>query len=186
MKRLITFSMIALLGLILTAGVSGQQENADLERPAVPRGFGDLLLGLSLEEARSRLQGNTNFMYRGAPDVSLRPFDQERSIESEGRGFMERGAFLFEDDYLYIITLFLDSDRLDYFTIYRTLQSEYGDPDELSPDAAIWEDEATRMSLERPLTVKYVDLQRFRAQIEEGQMEESVRAQMREIFLEQF
>jgi hypothetical protein len=99
---------------------------------------------------------------------------------------MERGAFLFEEDFLYIITLFLNRERLDYFTIYRTLQSKYGDPDDLSPEAAIWEDEATRMSLERPLTVKYVDLDRFEAQIEEGEMGESLRAQMREIFLEQF
>lgn len=158
----------------------------DQEVREIPRGFDDLLLGLSLEDTRERLQGNTNFLYRGAPDVSLRPFDQERSIETEGRGYMERGAFLFEEDFLYIITLFLNRERLDYFTIYRTLQSKYGDPDDLSPEAAIWEDEATRMSLERPLTVKYVDLDRFEAQIEEGEMGESLRAQMREIFLEQF
>lgn len=125
-------------------------------------------------------------MYRGAPDVSLRPFDQERSIETEGRGYMERGAFLFNEDYLYIITLFLNRERIDYFTIYRALESKYGEPDELSPDRALWENETTRMSLERPLTVKYVDRQRFESQIEEGEMEESLRAQMREIFLEQF
>jgi hypothetical protein len=178
--------MIALFGLLLTGGVSAQEEMVDQEVREIPRGFDDLLLGLSLEDTRERLQGNTNFLYRGAPDVSLRPFDQERSIETEGRGYMERGAFLFEEDFLYIITLFLNRERLDYFTIYRTLQSKYGDPDDLSPEAAIWEDEATRMSLERPLTVKYVDLDRFEAQIEEGEMGESLRAQMREIFLEQF
>lgn len=177
--------MIALLVLLLT-GVVTAQENLGQEPRDLPRGFDDLLLGLSLQEARDRLVGNSSFMYRGAPDVSLRPFDQERSIETDGRGYMERGAFLFDDDYLYIITLFLNRERLDYFTMYRTLERKYGEPDDLSPERALWENETTSMSLERPLTVKFVDRERFEGRIEEGEMEESLRAQMREIFLEQF
>ena len=125
-------------------------------------------------------------MYRGGPDVSFRPFDQERSIETEGRGYMERGAFHFDEGTLYIITLFLNRDRLDYFTLYRTLEEKYGAPEALTPERAIWEDEGTRMTLERPLTVKYLDIPRFEARIDEGQMEESLRIQARNLFLDQF
>lgn len=125
-------------------------------------------------------------MYRGGPDVSLRPFDQERSIETEGRGYMERGAFHFDEGTLYIITLFLNRARLDYFTLYRTLEQKYGSPDSLTPERAIWENEQTLMSLERPLTVKYVDRRRFEARISEGEMQESLRTQGRDAFLKQF
>lgn len=174
-----------ILTLTLTAILSSAQE-AGPEVEPLPRGFGSVTLGVSLEEARELLQGDRNFNYRGAPDVSLRPFDQETSIESEGRGFMDRGAFLFAEDALYIITLFLDQERLDYFTLYRTLTSNYGDPDSLSPQRAIWENEDTRIVLERPLTVKYIDLETFQARIDEGAMEESLRALSRNNFLEQF
>ena len=152
----------------------------------VPRSFGEIALGLSLEEARQRLQGDRNFLYRGPPDVSLRPFDQEESIETEGRGFMERGAFHFADDTLYIITLFINEERLDYFTLYRTLTGKYGEPVELSPREAVWENEATRLVLERPLTVKYIDRRLFESRVTGGRMEESLRAESREIFLDQF
>ncbi len=139
-----------------------------------------------MEELRERLEGNSNFIYRGGPDVSLRPSDQERSIETEGRGYMERGAFHFDEGILYIITLFLNRERLDYFTLYRTLEGKYGSPEALTPERALWENEETRITLERPLTVKYLDIPRFQARIEEGTMEESLRIQARNIFLDQF
>lgn len=99
---------------------------------------------------------------------------------------MERGAFHFDESVLYIVTLFLNRERLDYFTIYRTLEQKYGAPDGLTPERAVWQNEQTRMSLERPLTVKYVDLPRFEARIAEGEMETSLRTQARNAFLEQF
>lgn len=181
MRRRVYYVIIPLLLLLIPDGVGAQEEAETLSR-----GFQELQLGLSLEATRERLRGNGNFLYRGAPDVSLRPFDQEESIETEGRGYMERGAFHFADGTLYIITLFLDRDRLDYFTLYRTLEDKYGEPDSLSPRDAVWENEETTLILERPLTVKYIDRGIFEERIAEGRMGESIRAQSRENFLDQF
>lgn len=181
MRRWGFLTILPLLLLLLPGAVHPQEETEELDR-----GFGNLELGLSLEETRQRLQGNSNFMYRGAPDVSFRPFDQEESIETEGRGYMERGAFHFFEGELYIITLFLDRERIDYFTLYRTLLEKYGEPSELSPRRASWETAETTVILERPLTVKYIERERFEERIAEGRIEESIRTESRRNFLEQF
>ncbi|MFW6215098.1 MAG: hypothetical protein ACOC45_04045 [Alkalispirochaetaceae bacterium] len=184
MRNRLTWIIVALLLAVATKNLFSQQE-AEGSEP-LPRGFGEITLGLSFEEVRRRLEEDRNFNYRGGPDVSLRPFDLEQSIETEGRGFMDRGSFQFADDLLYIITLFIDQERLDYFTLYRTLSQKYGEPESLNPQQAVWENEEIRIALQRPLTIQYIDRETFGRRVEEGAMEESLRALNRNNFLEQF
>jgi hypothetical protein len=66
------------------------------------------------------------------------------------------------------------------------LTAKYGEPKTLDPREAVWEDETTRMSLERPLTVKYIDLTVFNQIIADSKLESGNELKNREEFLSEF
>lgn len=182
MKR--NFVMISIASFVLVhAAVPAATQELDSE--PLQRGFGSLVLGMTLPEAQEALQVDPSFRYRGGPDVQFVPLSDRPLIETAGRAFVDRGTFQFRDDRLYLITLSLNDDRLDYFTVYRSLVDQYGEPVSLDPGQALWEDEATRIALERPLTVKYIDRPTFDSIIESGRMQEALDEVTRERFLEQ-
>ena len=140
---------------------------------------------MSLQEAKSALIGDPNFRYRGDPDVQFLPITELPLIETEGRAFVSRGVFQFHGGVLSVISLMLDRTRLDYFTVYRGLVERYGEPTRLDPGQAVWENELTRIALERPLTVKYIDVPTLTTIIEAGRMEEALDEVTRQQFLDQ-
>ena len=46
---------------------------------------------------------------------------------------------------------------MDYYSIFTTLSEKYGKPDSFSPTMATWKNDSTTMTLEKPLTLKYID-----------------------------
>lgn len=168
---------------VLTFSVAAQDgELAEIE---LQDGFRDLRLGMQIEETKAALLSDPTFRYRGDPDVSFLPSTGIPIIETDGAAFVRHAIFQFRNDELYSITLQLDERRLDYFGVYQELASQYGEPDALDPSSAIWESDVVRISLEKPLTVKYLDIQEHEAMIEAGKMEESIQELTRERFLDQ-
>jgi hypothetical protein len=167
--------------LLLCAAVCGAQ---DQEGP--PRGFRSIELGMELEQVKRLLIADPLFDYRGDPDISFLPQPPQTLIETSGSSFITRAYFQFHEDRLYIIILSLDPDRLDYYTLYSTLSEKYGEPTSLDPTEAVWVFEEVRLSLERPLNVKYIDRAVFEALKEEGQVQEDLWEISKENFLEQF
>jgi hypothetical protein len=153
-----------------------------------PRGFRSIELGMGLEEVKGLLIDDPLFDYRGDPDISFLPLPPQTLIETSGSSFIRRAYFQFEEDLLYIITLAMDPERLDYYTLYSTLSEKYGQPESLDPTGAVWrfEDAGVRLSLERPLSVKYIDSTVFEALQEAGQVREDLWEISRENFLQQF
>lgn len=166
------------------ASAMGAQDAA--QPPPIQNGFASIRLGLEFGEVEERLAQSAAFRYRGEPDVSLVPLSDRRVIEAEGATFIERGFFQFSEDRLYIIILRLNRSELDHYTMYTQLSDKYGQPDSLSPQEIVWEDEAVRLSLERPLTVKYVAKAVFEDLMAESQVEQSARTLSRDQFVEQF
>lgn len=164
------------------------QDNAaqDSEEATLRRGFRDLLLGIPFNEAQQLLQRDPAFQYRGEPDVSLRLSDGGTVIDTRGRVYMERGIFQFHEARLFAIALYLDRSRLDYFQLYEQFRERYGEPVDLDPQRALWEDQQTRIELERPLTVRYLDLETFEARRQESRTEQAAEDVAREQFLEEF
>ena len=74
-----------------------------------------------------------------------------------GSNFLERCWFQFFDDELYIITINMNKERIDYYSIFTTLCNKYGEPVKISPQGATWKNDKITMSLEKPLTLKYID-----------------------------
>ena len=69
----------------------------------------------------------------------------------------------------------LDPKRLDWYTMYTTLSARYGEADSVSPAGAVWSSGEVRLSLERPLTVKYIDRPVFERLQEKGRAQESLK-----------
>jgi hypothetical protein len=167
------------LGLCLPGPVSSQPA-------AAPRGFRGIELGMELDQVKEMLARDAMFAYRGDPDVSLLPTPQQTLIEVTGSSFVRRAFFQFHERKLYVLILVLDAQRLDYFTMYSTLTGKYGDCARLDPSEAVWEFPGLRLALERPLSVKYLDLQVFDALREQGQAGQTLQDVSKQKFLEQF
>ncbi|MDR3138154.1 MAG: hypothetical protein LBT95_00610, partial [Treponema sp.] len=72
------------------------------------------------------------------------------------------------------------------YSVFTSLVKKYGEPGLLDPKQALWESEDTRIALERPLTVKYIDKNVFTEIIDESKVLESAEIRLREEFLSDF
>lgn len=129
---------------------------------SIPHGYKDVTLGMSLQETKNALLKDSDFGYHGDRDVSLIPNTQQTLIETDseyglGSNFLQHCYFQFAEDKLYIITININPDRMDYYSIFTTLCEKYGQPDALNPQMATWQNDDVTMTLEKPLTLKYVD-----------------------------
>lgn len=130
--------------------------------PKAPaRAFRGIELGMDRDSAISALKKDPIFSYRGPEDLSLLPSPNQSLIEVSGSSFVRRGYFQFLDGKLWVMILELDPDKVDHYAIYTSLVSKYGEPGSIDPKESRWEDKATRMALERPLTLRYMDLAVF-------------------------
>jgi hypothetical protein len=80
----------------------------------------------------------------------------------------------------------LDPRIIDHYSVFTSLIKKYGEPQSLSPSESVWESEETRVSIERPLTVKYIDKAVFNRLLEESKTLESRQLFLRQEFLGDF
>jgi hypothetical protein len=153
---------------------------------ALRRGFREVELGLPFGTVQELLAADPAFAYRGEPDVSMRISDGESVIDTRGRIWIDRGIFQFHDGSLTSITLYLDRTRLDYFQLYEQLRDRYGEATDLDPRSTVWEDGRTRIRLERPLTVSYLDLETYLQRRQDQLTLEAIEDATRQQFLEEF
>ena len=165
-------------------------EEAAGEAPAdereLPAGFGSIRLGMAMETVKERLKSDSNFNFRGDPDVSMLREPNNALIECRGYDFIERAAFQFVEDGLYTITLILNRELLGFYTMFSNLQEKYGRPDQVTPNKMEWESNAVLLTLERPLRVKYLRREGLDTLREESRRRKSLEEISRDKFLEQF
>lgn len=156
------------------------------ENPSLPKGFRGVELGMSLEQVQDVLRADELFFYRGAPDVSLLPRPNEKLLEVQGLSYVKRAFFQFYEDKLFSAIYVMNTDKMDHYSIFTQLSGRYGKPSELSPKESVWTDGTVRLSLERPLTVKYLDVATLEKLRKAGQDLESWEELSRKDFLESF
>lgn len=135
--------------------------HASAQDSALPKGYGGVALGMSMEAAKAALMQDLAYGYRGERDVSLLPGENRSLIATRGVLFLDECWFQFDNDRLYIITLNLNPEQIDYHSVFTTLCDKYGQPSSLSPGKSEWNDGSVQMTLERPLTLKYTDVKVF-------------------------
>lgn len=140
---------------------AGSTEAGSTETVALSPTYRSVTLGMGMDEVKAALLADPIFGYRGDRDVSLLPTMNRTLIETSGYSFIKRSWFQFRDDSLYIMTFSLDPALVDYYSVYKGLVSKYGEPTSLDPHKATWADSSVTLTLERPLTVKYVDTAAF-------------------------
>jgi len=152
----------------------------------VPRQYRQLFLGMSLNELKLALQRDELFIFRGDRDVSFIPIREETLVETTGLSFIRRAFFQLTGGNVFIMAFSLDTRLVDHYSVYTSLVSKYGEPDYLNPTEAVWESQDTRLSIERPLTVKYIDKKVFNSLIDASRTRDTRQLFMREDFLRDF
>jgi hypothetical protein len=153
---------------------------------ALPRGYAGISLGMTQEEVSAALKNNIAFGYRGERDVSLLPATRQTIIETPGGAgsFFARSWFQFYEDKLYIITINLNPAKADHYSTFTSLLGKYGEPVSITPDKSVWQNAEVIMSLEKPLTLKYVDAEVFARLAEDSAAQQTVEEQLYKDFLE--
>lgn len=186
---------LVLLMAVATAMAAFAQEAAGLttppivdpqgsERMLVPRSFRGIELGMTMEEVKAILLKDGLFIYRGDPDVSLLPRPNETLIEVSGLSFVKRAFFQFFEERLFVMIFSLNEKEMDHYSMFTSLSAKYGKPDSLSPSESTWSDDATRMSIERPLALKYIDMATFDALLDASSALQSYEEVLRKEFLD--
>lgn len=150
----------------------------------LPYGYSTVQLGMTLEETQTALIRDPDFGYRGERDVSLLPGENRQIIETKGGSFLDNCWFQFYDDYLYIISINVNQEFMDYYSIFSTLCKKYGNPIYLDPEKATWEDEDVILSLEKPLCLKYTDAKISGQILEQAEVQQATIEYLRQGFLD--
>ena len=155
----------------------------------LPSGYAKIRLGMSVEEVKKLLRENPAFGYHGDRDVSLLPGENRVLIETDAfaghvDSFLDRCWFQFYEDKLYIIIINLNRAKIDHYSVFTALCKKYGDPSTLNPERSLWENDKISMSLERPLSLKYVDKAVFEKLSGKSRVEQTVPELTQEWFLD--
>jgi hypothetical protein len=153
-------------------------------RAALPRSSRGIGLGMSLEDLKGALQKEPLLNFRGDRDVSFLPSyaRSQNVVETTGPSFIRRAFFQLWEGGLFIMGFSLHTGLVDHYSVFTGLVKKYGEPLYLDPKEAVWEAGDTRISLERPLTVKYIDLRVFNELIGESTLIESAEIKRRQAF----
>ncbi len=178
--------LFILLFLLAAASLWAQEADQDNDSIDIPQEYRSIALGMSPDEVKDLLSQDSWFNYRGEADLSMLERPRASLIDAGGSLFISRGLFQFEEEALAVITLELNPETIDWFTVYTTLEDRYGPPSDMNPSKAWWEDGSTRLALERPLTVKYLDMAVFNIAAEEEANRKAWREKAREDFLGEF
>ncbi|MDR3337236.1 MAG: hypothetical protein LBT16_08545 [Treponema sp.] len=169
---------------VAAPGAAGNAENAPgTELPASYRGFS---LGMEAEDLKGALQKDALFNFRGDRDISFLPNREQSLIETTGFSFVRRAFFQLRDGKLFVMAFNLDTGLVDHYSVYTSFVKKYGEPVSLNPQEAVWESRAVRISIERPLTVKYIDKEVFADVIAESETGTSSELYLRQEFLDDF
>lgn len=178
------------LGAQETTGMDASSDQDSGSAPGrsadIPREYRGIRLGMAPDDVKSRLSEDPWFDFRGDPDISMLERPRASLIDAGGSLFIARGLFQFEEEALATIMLELEPTTIDWFTVYTALEDKYGPPTDMTPARAWWEDRNTRLALERPLTVKYLDLGVLGTAAAEEEDRRAWRETAREEFLGEF
>jgi hypothetical protein len=178
---------VAAFGMAQTVPDEGGSTTGNVEeKPELPRVYRELSLGMSLEDLKKALEQDELFRFRGDRDVSFLPIGEQNVVETTGFSFIKRALFQLRSGALFAMTFTMNTELVDHYSIFTALVKKYGEPDFLDPKQAVWESAATRIAIERPLTVKYMDMQVFNEFLDTAQTKESQDMRLQEDFLNGF
>jgi hypothetical protein len=182
---LLTLSLPPLFAQTAPAGNTADKA-ADDKSADLPRQYRSLSLGMGLDELKDALTKEALFQFRGDRDVSFLPIREQSLVETTGMTFIKRAFFQLRDGKVFIMAFSLNTEIIDHYSMFTQFVKKYGQPTYLDPSVAVWETDDTRVAIERPLTVKYIDRAVFNEIVNESGLIESGHVQLRQDFLDEF
>ncbi|MCL2243722.1 MAG: hypothetical protein FWC03_04550 [Treponema sp.] len=174
----------------IQAGVFAQNapspDEPEAEESGLPRQFREFYLGMSLDDLKENLITDGYFNFRGDRDVSFLPVRNQSLVETTGTSFIRRAFFQLRDGEVFIMSFSLNTGIIDHYSVFTQFVEKYGQPSSLDPGTAVWETGETRIAIERPLTVKYIDKAVFNDIVNESSLSESGHVKLRQDFLNEF
>jgi len=186
MRRIVTIIAICFLIAPVWAQNAPQTEAPSDEENSLPRQFREITLGMGLDELKEALLKDDYFHFRGDRDVSFLPAREQSLVETTGSSFIRRAFFQLRDSQVFIMAYSLNTQIIDHYSVFTQFVEKYGEPSYLDPRIAVWESDETRVAIERPLTVKYIDKTVFNDIISESGLIESGQVKLRQDFLNEF
>jgi len=166
-----------------SASTTATADNTD---NSLPRQYRSLSLGMGLDELKDALTKEALFQFKGDRDVSFLPIRDQSLVETTGMTFIKRAFFQLRDSKVFIMAFTLNTELIDHYSMFTQFVKKYGQPTYLDPSVAVWETDDTRVAIERPLTVKYIDMAVFKDIVNESGLIESGHVQLRQDFLDEF
>jgi hypothetical protein len=163
----------------------------EAQNTSLPRTFQGIALGMSRDALKIALSENKLFRIKAQDDLltmsTISPSDAN-TLEVDGipRGFIRRAFFELHDEQVFTMSFVMDTTLVDHYSVFMSLVNKYGDPSFLDPKQTVWKSDETWVAIERPLTVKYIDLSVFNALIADANAQHSANVQRREDFLNEF
>jgi hypothetical protein len=182
----VIFALLLNILLFPIFAQTGQNETAAPESSDLPRQFRQLSLGMGLDELKDGLANDNLFQFRGDRDVSFLPAREQSLVETTGLSFIKRAFFQLRDGKVFIMAYTLNTEVIDHYSIFTQFVQKYGQPSYLDPSVSVWETEETRIAIERPLTVKYIDRAVFNDIVNESGLIESGHVRLRQDFINEF
>lgn len=175
--------VLVLLVSIFAAGKLFAQTSSS----SLPYGYGKIKIGMSVDEVKSVLKEDKQFGFRGDRDVSMLPNSDQILIETDASktpgSFLERCWFQFYEGKLYIVTININREKMDHYSVFDTLCKKYGDPQSLNPEKSVWRNSSVIMSLEKPLVLRYTDRAVSEKLLKQSSVEKSSEELSRDAFL---
>jgi len=114
------------------------------------------------------------------------PAREQSLVETTGASFIKRAFFQLRDGKVFIMAFTLNTEVIDHYSIFTQFTQKYGQPTYLDPSVSVWETDDTRIAIERPLTVKYIDRTVFNDIVNESGLIESGHVKLRQDFINEF
>ena len=156
MKLKITIIILIIYSFDLMAQVLETNENSI--KPSIPKGYRSIKLNMNKEQVISQLKKESIFDTSDQEKLTFRNEPDKEILKTNGVNFIKMAYFHFHNNVLYQITLDIDQNKLSYNDILMTLQNKYGKPINFSPGTADWENDAVKLSLQRPVMIKYYSI----------------------------
>ena len=77
----------------------------------------------------------------------------------------------------------LDKGLVDHYSVFKAMTEKYGNAGKIEPVEWVWEDGKIRISIERPLTLKYIDVAAFEGLKGKSGVEKAYKELSRDDFL---
>lgn len=126
-------------------------------------GFKNIKLGGSrIDTINAILSDNTMLLPKqymlNTNGVDLASEESASFLALEENKFYKSGYFLFKEDALYSISINFQPNQVDFLELLSSLSAKYGRGAFLDAETVAWQNGDIRIILERPSTVKYLDM----------------------------